>query len=39
MLALGLIMLADNPQPPRWNEADPKARPYVKAWKEHHAAP
>jgi hypothetical protein len=38
MLALGLILLADDPQAPRWNEAEPKTRPFVKAWKEHHQA-
>jgi Zn-dependent M28 family amino/carboxypeptidase len=36
MVALGIIMVAENPQPPRWNEADAKTEPYVKAWKEHH---
>jgi hypothetical protein len=36
MVALGIMMVADNPQPPRWNEADAKTEPYVKAWKEHH---
>ena len=39
MLALGLMMLADNPQPPRWNQANPKAGRYVKAWKEQHRQP
>jgi len=37
MLALGLILLVEDPQPPKWNEADPKTRPFVKAWKDHHA--
>ncbi|HUJ23330.1 MAG TPA: M28 family peptidase [Bryobacteraceae bacterium] len=36
MVALGLILLADNPQPPRWNEADSKTSRYVNAWREHH---
>jgi len=36
MVALGIMMVADNPQPPRWNETDTKTEPYVKAWKEHH---
>jgi len=36
MVALGIMMVADNPQPPKWNEADAKTEPYVKAWKEHH---
>lgn len=34
MVALGLIMLADDPAPPKWNEADRKTEPYVRAWKE-----
>jgi Zn-dependent M28 family amino/carboxypeptidase len=36
MVALAVIMLADNPEAPRWNEANPKAARYVKAWNEHH---
>ena len=36
MLALGLIMLADSPQAPKWNQANPKTEPYVTAWKERH---
>jgi hypothetical protein len=36
MLALGLIMLTENPRPPKWNEANPNTKPYVKAWKDHH---
>ena len=35
-VALGLLMMADNPQAPKWNEANPKAARYVKAWKELH---
>ncbi len=34
MVALGIMMVADNPEPPRWNEANPKTEPYVKAWKD-----
>jgi len=37
MLALGLMMVADNPVPPKWNEANSKTEKYVKAWKAHHA--
>jgi hypothetical protein len=33
MVALGLLMLADDPAPPRWNEAHPMVAPYVKAFK------
>ena len=36
MLALGLIMLADSPRAPRWNESIPEAEKYVEAWREHH---
>jgi hypothetical protein len=36
MVALGVVMVADNPQPPTWNETDAKTEPYVKVWKEHH---
>ena len=37
MVALALIMIADNPQEPKWNEANPKAARYVKAWKSRHS--
>ena len=30
----GLLALADSQQPPRWNEQNPKAAPYVEAWKK-----
>ncbi len=30
MIALGLLMIADNPEPPKWNEANPKAARYIK---------
>lgn len=33
MLALGILMLAENPVPPRWNQAEPQAAPYIRAWK------
>ncbi len=35
-VALGLVMIANNPEEPKWNEANPKAARYVKAWKERH---
>jgi hypothetical protein len=38
MVALGVILLADRTQSPSWNEADPRAERYAKAWREHHAA-
>jgi len=31
-----LVMIADSPEEPRWNEANPKTARYVKAWKERH---
>lgn len=30
MIALGVVMLADDPERPRWNRANPKTRPYLK---------
>ena len=36
-VALAIMLLANNPQAPKWNEANPKAARYVKAWKERHA--
>jgi Zn-dependent M28 family amino/carboxypeptidase len=38
-VALGLVMIANNPEEPKWNEANPKAARYVKAWKERHSKP
>jgi hypothetical protein len=35
-VALTVILLADGQQPPHWNESDPKAAPYLKAWKQRH---
>jgi Peptidase family M28 len=34
MVALGLLMIADNPTAPKWNEANPKTARYVEAWKK-----
>jgi hypothetical protein len=31
MIALGTLMLADNPDPPRWNSENPKVRRYSKS--------
>ena len=36
-IAVGLLMIADSPEPPRWNEANPKAERYVKASKARSA--
>jgi hypothetical protein len=33
-VALALYLMADSDQPVRWNEANPKTAPYVKAWKQ-----
>ncbi|MDQ6699117.1 MAG: M28 family peptidase [Acidobacteriota bacterium] len=38
MVALGLIMLANNAETPKWNEANPKTARYVKAWRESRTA-
>jgi hypothetical protein len=35
-VALALVMIANNSQAPRWNEANPKAARYVTAWKALH---
>ncbi|HEY9230754.1 MAG TPA: M28 family peptidase [Blastocatellia bacterium] len=35
-VALALVMIANNPQPPRWNAANLKAARYLQAWKTHH---
>ncbi|MFB3825910.1 MAG: M28 family peptidase [Bryobacteraceae bacterium] len=37
MIALGVLMLADNPEAPRWNADNPKAQSYLNAWKQRHA--
>jgi len=37
MLALGVLMLAHNSTPPRWNAADPQTRTYLDAWKRARA--
>jgi hypothetical protein len=31
--ALGILALADRPEPPRWSESNPKAARYLAAWK------
>jgi hypothetical protein len=36
MVALALVMMANNPQAPKWNETNPKTARYVTAWKQHH---
>ncbi len=34
MVALSLLMIAENPVAPKWNEANPKTTRYVEAWKK-----
>ncbi len=34
MIALGLLMMAEKEEAPKWNEANPKTARYVKAWKD-----
>jgi hypothetical protein len=36
MVARGLLMIANNPVEPKWNESNPKAAKYWKAWKKRH---
>ncbi|MFY9556801.1 MAG: M28 family peptidase [Blastocatellia bacterium] len=36
MIAVSLLLIANNPQAPKWNEANPKTARYVKAWNDHH---
>jgi hypothetical protein len=36
MIALSLLLLADNPQPPKWNQEEPRAERYWRAWQDHH---
>ncbi|MDT7777642.1 MAG: hypothetical protein QOC99_154 [Acidobacteriota bacterium] len=38
-VALASLLIADNPQEPRWNEQNQKTAPYVEAWKKLHAKP
>jgi hypothetical protein len=33
-VGLGLLLLADDPQAPRWDETNPRAAPYLDAWKK-----
>ena len=36
MVALAVLMIANNPRVPRWNEANPNVARYVQAWKTLH---
>ena len=33
-IALTVMMIADDPQAPHWNEANPKTEKYIRAWRE-----
>lgn len=35
-VALGLVMISNNPEAPKWNEANPRTARYVSAWKALH---
>jgi hypothetical protein len=35
-VALALLAIADNAEPPKWNESNPKTEKYVNAWKALH---
>jgi Zn-dependent M28 family amino/carboxypeptidase len=39
MLGLGIISIANDPEPPKWNQANPNATKYVNAWKTLQQAP
>jgi len=36
MIALGLLMIGNNADEPKWNEANPRTTRYVTAWKAQH---
>ncbi|HVF55005.1 MAG TPA: M28 family peptidase [Pyrinomonadaceae bacterium] len=38
-VAVAVLSVANNPQEPKWNEANPRTAPYVEAWKKLHAKP
>jgi hypothetical protein len=38
MIALALMMIANNLEAPRWDPSNPKTARYVKAWQDHHAS-
>jgi hypothetical protein len=35
-IALALLTIADNAEPPKWNESNPKTAKYVRAWRDLH---
>jgi len=36
MIAVALVMVANSDEPVHWNEKNPKAAAFAKAWKDHH---
>jgi len=36
-VALGVLTIANTPEPPRWNEANRKAQRYLQAWTQRHS--
>jgi hypothetical protein len=38
MVALAVLMIANNPEAPKWNEANARTGNYVKAWRDRHPA-
>lgn len=39
MVALGLLMIANNAKEPKWDETNPKAARYLKAWRDRRTQP
>jgi Peptidase family M28 len=37
MIALALLLIADNAEPPKWDESNPKTAKYVQAWRSLHS--
>jgi hypothetical protein len=35
-IAIALLTIADDPEPPKWNKSNPKTEKYVNAWKSLH---
>jgi len=38
-VALGVLRIANDAEPPRWNPQNPRAEPYRKAWRQIHGQP
>jgi hypothetical protein len=36
MVGLAVVLIATNPEPPKWNQNNPKAARYLEAWKQLH---